>query len=287
MASAVSAATTPGVNGDDATFFCLGTPAPPSPIIVAILDIPHSSTVAGAQIGCDAIAVAAGHPAGSFGAVEVTGPIGANGAQGPTGPAGGTGGTGGTGSVGNTGLKGAQGATGPQGGTGGPGGVGSNGAQGATGAVGPSPTGITGGPGGSGDTGLIGPQGPSGAQGPTGPTATVLPPNFLLGQGTQSGGSPQIIQAGVGQLGNTLTFPGGNSQIKLHCPSPLANIVGGGAEILPGNATVRGILESSFPNTTISAHEWIVTAEVTAVGTTSFAADNSNQITIVPWVVCR
>jgi len=277
MASGASAATTPGVNGDDATFFCLPAGTPPSPIIGLIIDIPHAAGIATATATC------AGASGGALPvAVEVTGPIGADGAAGPTGPAGGTGGTGSNGPNGNTGLKGAQGPTGPQGGTGGQGGTGSNGPAGATGIVGPSPTGPTGGNGGSGDQGLIGPVGPSGAQGATGPTAVVGMNSVQPAtNATTIASAATALPAGPGKLGNTLTVTG-NSQIILTCPGGVANILGGGAELLPGDANVRGILESSFPNTTSAQHQWIITAEVTATST-----DPAAVLQVVPWVSCR
>ena len=279
MASAASA--TPGVNGDDATFFCLPAGTPPSPIIGLIIDIPHAAGIGVATTTCTSASGGA-LPV----AVEVTGPIGATGVAGPTGVAGGTGGTGGTGSTGNTGLKGAQGPTGPPGGSGGTGGTGSLGPVGATGAQGPSPTGPTGTNGGSGDQGLIGPQGPSGAQGPTGPTAAVgLNVVEPATDATTFASAATALPAGPGKLGNTLTVTG-NSQIILTCPGGVANILGGGAELLPGNADVRGILESSFPNTTSAQHQWIITAEVTATGTTA-DDPSTNFLQVVPWVSCR
>jgi len=272
MASAASAAQPP--NGTDATFMCLPAGSPPSPVIEAIIDLPHAATLAAAQAFCtgaiDPTSVA----------VEVTGPAGATGPAGPTGAIGGQGGTGLTGSVGNTGLKGAQGPTGPVGGSGGTGGTGSNGAQGATGPVGGAPTGPTGPGGGTGSQGIIGPQGPSGSQGVTGPTATVIP-TFIASAGATA------LPAGPGELGNTRTVTG-NSQILEACPSG-TNLVGGGAELLPGNADVRGILESSFPNPASagnSSNEWVVTAEVTATGT-SADSPSTNFLQVVEWVNCQ
>ena len=74
-------------------------------------------------------------------------------------------------------------------------------------------------------------------------------------------------------MGNTLTSPNSTvqknvSQIIITCPGS-SNVIGGGAELLPGNANVRGILESSFPNPKVGGTgQWIITAEVTATGTT-------------------
>ena len=271
MASAASAAQPP--NGTDATYICLPAGTPPSPVIVAVLDIPE-----GAFDDANASAICGALTAGGV-AVEITGPLGATGPAGPTGAAGGTGGTGIIGLIGNTGIKGAQGVTGAQGGTGGVGGTGPGGAQGATGPQGGAPTGPTGGSGGSGDMGIIGPQGPSGSQGVTGPTASVLPTNINPNAGV-------ALPAGPGELGNTLTT-GGVSDIVVTCPAG-ENIVGGGAELLPGNADVRGILESSFPNPTgsLNNQSWIVTAEVTATGTTA-DSPSTNFLQVIPYANCQ
>jgi hypothetical protein len=248
----------------------------PSPEIIAIFDIPVSPTD-DATAGAFCAALDPGPPAGV--AVEITGPLGATGIAGPTGPAGAAGGTGGTGRIGNTGIKGVQGPTGIQGGSGGTGGTGSNGALGATGPVGGAPTGPTGGPGGSGSTGIIGPQGPSGAQGATGPTAIPAPTFIDQNPGTE-------LAAGPGDLGNTNTGLSGTgpSQIIVTCPLG-TNLISGGAELLPGNADVRGILESSFPNPAI-ANQWIVTAEVTATGTTA-DSPSSNFLEVLPYANCQ
>jgi len=249
---------------------CLPAGSPPSPVIEAIIDLPHAATLAAAQAFCT------GAIDPSSVAVEVTGPAGATGPAGPTGAIGPQGGTGSTGARGNTGLKGAQGPTGPAGPAGGSGGTGVNGAQGATGPQGGAPTGPTGPGGGTGSVGIIGPQGPSGSQGVTGPTAAVIPTFIASAGGT-------ALPAGPGELGNTRTV-GGNSQIVETCPAG-HNIVGGGAELLPGNADVRGILESSFPNPAIS-NQWIVTAEVTATGT-SADSPSTNFLNVVEWVNCQ
>ena len=164
-----------------------------------------------------------------------------------------------------------------QGGTGGPGAQGSQGPAGPTGAPGPAPTGITGGPGGSGDLGLVGPQGPSGAQGPTGATGAVS-----VGVVTSNGST--ALPAGPGELGNTLTV-GGQSLIAVTCPVG-TNIRGGGAELLPHDDNVRGILESSFPDpsATNATQRWLITAEVTATGPASDLAND--LLAVVPWVSC-
>jgi len=272
MASAASAAPP---NGTDATFFCLPPGTPPSPVIGLILDQAHGTPLPVVAGECSAVSGGA-----LTVAVEVTGPAGATGPAGPTGAIGGQGGTGLTGTVGNTGLKGAQGPTGPVGGSGGTGGTGPNGALGATGPVGGAPTGPTGPGGGTGSQGIIGPQGPSGSQGVTGPTAAVAP-TFI----DSNGGT--ALPAGPGELGNTRTV-GGNSQILESCP-PGTNLIGGGAELLPGNADVRGILESSFPNPASagnSTNEWVVTAEVTATGT-SADSPSTNFLNVVEWVNCQ
>jgi len=268
MASAASAVQPP--NGTDATYICLPFGTPPSPIIIAVFT---TLTEAQAETACSLL------PPGGNVLVQVTGPLGATGPAGPTGQAGGTGGIGGTGLIGNTGIKGIQGPTGFQGGTGGIGVMGGSGAKGATGPVGASPTGPTGGPGGSGSMGIIGPQGPSGAQGATGPTAipaaTFINPNA----GTE-------LAAGPGELGNTNTGPTGTgpSQIIVTCPVG-TNLISGGAELLPGNADVRGVLESSFPNPAV-ANQWIVTAEVTATGT-SADSPATNFLTVIPFANCQ
>jgi len=247
-----------------------------TPVIGAIIDLStFPGDIATADGFCAAITAGA-----APNAIEVSGPAGATGPAGPTGAIGGQGGTGGTGPRGNTGLKGAQGPTGPAGGTSGTGGTGANGAQGATGPIGGSPTGPTGGTGGTGSTGLIGPQGPSGSQGVTGPTATVKPTTIVSAGAT-------ALPAGPGELGNTRTVTG-NSEIIESCPNN-TNVVGGGAELLPGNADVRGILESSFPNPAnngTTVNQWIVTAEVTATGT-SADAPSSNFLNVVEWVNCQ
>jgi hypothetical protein len=286
MASAASAAQPP--NGTDATFFCLPTGTPPSPTIGSILDLPHGTPLATVAGECTALSDSDGDGFGAPDAadpdsaltvaVEVTGPAGATGPAGPTGAPGPQGGTGGTGSVGNTGLKGVQGPTGPQGGTGTIGGNGGTGAKGATGPVGPSPTGPTGGVGGTGSPGLVGLQGPSGSQGVTGPTAMVKPTTI------HNAGS-DTLAAGPGELGNTRAS-GGNSEIVESCPMN-TNIVGGGAQLIPLNANVRGILESSFPNPANNGtlNQWIVTAEDTATGTTP--GDPTNFLEVVEWVNCQ
>jgi hypothetical protein len=272
MASAASAAVP---DGTPATFICVAGVAGVATLPASVIDaVVTDVLLSQAQTVCTTF------HAGEA-ALQVAGPIGAQGVAGVTGAPGGTGGTGSTGPNGNTGLKGAQGPTGPQGTPGGTGGIGSLGAKGATGAGGPAPTGPTGGNGGSGDTGLVGPQGPSGVVGPTG--ATALIPG-IHPVSVQSGGPNVNLDAGPGKLGNTLT-QGGNSQIGIFCPVG-SNILGGGAELIDGNADVRGILESSFPDTTSITPRWIITAEVTATGTSADAAA-TNILTVVPWVSCR
>ncbi len=129
--------------------------------------------------------------------------------------------------------------------------------------------------------GIIGPQGPSGSIGVTGPTASVSPTSI-----SPNGG--QELAAGPGELGNTLVFTDGNvSQIIVTCAGAQTgdNVVGGGAELIPGNADVRGILESSFPNPAV-ANQWIITAEVTATGTTADSA-SSNVLEVIPYANCQ
>jgi len=114
----------------------------------------------------------------------------------------------------------------------------------------------------------------------TGPTATVKPTTIVSAGAT-------ALPAGPGELGNTRTVTG-NSEIIESCPNN-TNVVGGGAELLPGNADVRGILESSFPNPAnngTTVNQWIVTAEVTATGT-SADAPSSNFLNVVEWVNCQ
>jgi len=104
-----------------------------------------------------------------------------------------------------------------------------------------------------------------------------------------------VLAAGPGELGNTNTgnpltagLPAnGPSQIIVTCSGAQTgdNVVGGGAELLPGNADVRGILESSFPNPAV-ANQWIVTAEVTATGT-SADSPGSNVLEVIPYANCQ
>jgi len=94
------------------------------------------------------------------------------------------------------------------------------------------------------------------------------------------------LNAGPGELGNTNTTTG-NSVIVESCP-PNTNVVGGGAELIPGNANVRGILESSYPNPAnngTTVNQWLVTAEVTATGTV--AGDPSNVLIVTEFVNCQ
>jgi len=92
-----------------------------------------------------------------------------------------------------------------------------------------------------------------------------------------------MLAAGPGELGNTRTTTG-NSVIIESCPTG-SNVVGGGAELLPSDANVRGILESSYPNPannggTVS--QWLVTAEVTAT-----SPSPSATLIVVEWVNCQ
>ena len=79
----------------------------------------------------------------------------------------------------------------------------------------------------------------------------------------------------------------GSSQIILSCP-PGTNLISGGANLIPGDINVRGILESSYPFNTGGANggQWIITAEVTQTSTvTPFTG---TQILLVdPYVTCR
>ena len=134
MASAAFAAQPP--NGTDATFFCLPAGSPPSPVIGAILDLPHGTPAAIADAR-----VLRGHRRCGSGLGRGDRPDRRTGVQGVTGVQGGTGGTGGTGLVGNTGLKGIQGVTGIQGGSGGTGGTGGSGPERCDGCSRPGPDG--------------------------------------------------------------------------------------------------------------------------------------------------
>jgi hypothetical protein len=216
----------------------------------------------------------------------VTGPLGGTGPVGAVGPTGGTGGQGGTGPVGNKGLKGVQGPTGGTGIPGGTGGTGSVGAGGPTGPQGPSVTGATGGTGPVGDQGIPGPQGPTGAVGVTGNTGAAVPGTISGGCNGGSGcvgGTDTTLPAGPGELGNTRT-QAGNSQIILTCPGGFTTLVSGGANLIPSDGQVRGILESSFPNPANSAttQQWIITAEISQTSVNTGAT-----LLVDPFVICR
>ena len=217
----------------------------------------------------------------------VSGPQGGTGPQGPTGAAGGVGPAGNAGPKGQHGAKGPAGPTGAQGAPGGAGAVGNAGPQGPTGPQGASVTGPGGGQGPDGNPGVPGPQGATGPQGPTGATATLLPVVVdpgCPGVGTCAPGT--FLRAMPGDLGNTLTGAAatGSSQIRLSCP-PGTTLISGGANLIPGDINVRGILESSYPNPT-NASQWIITAEVTQTSTvTPFTG--SQVLLVDPYVTCR
>ena len=93
-------------------------------------------------------------------------------------------------------------------------------------------------------------------------------------------------------MGNTLTNASSVqpnvSQIIITCPAGTGNVIGGGAELLPGSANVRGILESSFPNPKVGGvGQWIITAEVTATATSQDEASGADTtLHVVPWLSC-